>query len=108
VAVGYAVVFVALESLSLRRPKQTVQAARRRRMTEAKVNQKPGAVLVLIPDPSLFISCLTSAKRAISMAKAIRVNNAAKNESRDAMSVTNKFVERAKNKAINVAAAAIG
>jgi len=63
---------------------------------------EPGPVLVVIPDPSLFISCLRSAKSAISMANAMRVNNAAKNASKDAIRVTTRWVEREKRNAKNM------
>jgi len=67
---------------------------------------EPGPVLVVDPAPSLSISCLTSAKRAISMANATRVNVAAKNETRDAISVTIRLVESARENATSVAAVA--
>lgn len=47
---------------------------------EGKGVDAPGPVFV---DPILSNSNLTSAKSAISMANAIRVNNAAKNETKD-------------------------
>lgn len=106
---GYADLLVAEESLlSLRRPQQTMQPARGRRIRETKVNQKPGPVLVVTPDPSLSISCFTSAKSAISIANAIRVNNVAKNESKDARSVTVMWVENAQRNAANVTPVATG
>lgn len=63
---------------------------------------EPGPVTVVTPEPSLSISCLTSAKSAISMAKAIKVNSAAKNASRDATRVMTRWVESAKTNATNV------
>jgi len=77
-------------------------------MRETKVIQKAAAGLVIIPVPSLFNSCWTSAKSAISMANAIRVNNAAKNASRDAIRVTPKWVESPKRNAKNVTIVATG
>jgi len=77
-------------------------------MRETKVIQKAAPGLVVIPVPSLFTSCWTSAKSAISMANAIRVNSAAKNASRDAIRVTTKWVESAKRNAKNVTTVATG
>jgi len=77
-------------------------------MREAKVNQKPGPVLVTVPAPSLSISCFTSAKSAISIRNAIKLNAAAKNASKDAMRVTTTWVESEARNAINVTAAATG
>lgn len=59
-----------------------------------------------MPVPNLSISCLTSAKRAMSMANAIRVNNAAKNENKEAISVTVIWVESENRRAMAVAAVA--
>jgi hypothetical protein len=69
---------------------------------EKKGVDEPGAVRVVTPAPSLSISCLTSAKSAISMAKAIKVNSAAKNASRDATRVMTRWVESPKTKATNM------
>ena len=64
----------------------------------------PGPVFVENPEPSLFNSNLTSAKRAISMANVIRVNNAAKNATTDAITgMILWFENSAKKKARNVA-----
>jgi len=104
---GYEVV-VAPDMRSRRRPKQTVHPANNRRMKETNVIQKPGAVIVLAPTCSLFISCLTKARRAISMANAIRVNSAARKDISDAMSVTVMWVDRENNSARNVAPVATG
>lgn len=92
----------------LRRPKQTVHPAKRRRTKATSVIQnakrimtpltgrirkesmsdKPGAVFVLVSTPRPFISCRTRAKRAMSIAKATNVTSAARKESSDAISVT--------------------
>ena len=91
----------------LRRPKQTVHPARRRRTKATSVIQnakgviissrgqirkellsdKPGAALVLVSTPKPFISWRTRAKRAISIAKATSVTSAARKDSKDATSV---------------------
>lgn len=95
--------------LCLLLPKQTVQPARSKRRNEAKVNQNAGAVLVLKFElfrvPS---SCLTNANRAISIANAMRVSNAARNETRDASRVTVMWVENERRRAMNDTAAAKG
>lgn len=76
-------------------------------MNEIKVNQNAGAVLVLNLEldnfPTLF---LTSANKAISIAKAIRVKRAARNDAREASSVTVMWVENERSKAMNDTAAA--
>lgn len=77
-------------------------------MMEAKVIQKPGAVLVVMPVPNLSISCLTSTKKAMSMANAIRVNNAAKNENKEAKSVRVIWVESESRNAVAVTTVATG
>jgi len=77
-------------------------------MSVTKVIQKAGAVRVVTPAPSFSISCLTSAKSAISMAKAIRVNVAAKNASRDATRVMTRWVESEKTNATNMTMVATG
>jgi len=77
-------------------------------MMEPKVIQKPGPALVEMPGPSLFISWRTSTKRAISMANAIIVTAAAKNENIEAISVTSTWLESAGRSATNVTAVARG
>lgn len=100
------VLVVALDKRSLRRPKQTVHPPRRRRTSEAKVNQNPGAVSVFAPISRPFIACLTSANRAMSMANAISVINAARKATNDATSVIVMCVENDRRNAINVTAVA--
>jgi len=81
----------------------------RRSMRETKVNQKPGPVFVVIPDPSLLNSNLTRAKNAISMINAIRVNNAAKKATNDEIMPIIGLVENsAKANAKNVKMVATG
>jgi hypothetical protein len=78
-------------------------------MKETKVNQKPGAVFVVIPPPRLSNSFLMRTKSAISTANAIRVNNAAKNAINDEIMPIIALVEnRAKTNAMNVAMVATG
>lgn len=102
-------VFVASENLFRRCPKHTVQPPTRRSMRETKVNQKPGPVLVVTSAPSLFNSCRTSPKSAISMANAIRVKIAAKNATRDERRVIDGRVENTeKMNAKNVTMVATG
>ena len=61
-------------------------------------------MFVVIPDPSLSNSTLMSAKSAISTAKAIRVNNAAKNAiNDDIMPITAEVENIAKTNATNAA-----
>jgi len=78
-------------------------------MNEANVIQNAGAVLVvkseLLRVPT---SCLTNANRAISMANAMRVRRAAKNEVREARRVTVMWVENERRRAMNETAAATG
>jgi hypothetical protein len=97
---------VALDEREERRPRQTVQPARIRRMNDTKVSQKPGAVLVVAPIPRPLTACLTSANNAISMAKAIKVMRAAVKDRRDAIRVTVMCVEKDRRNAMNVTAAA--
>jgi hypothetical protein len=60
-------------------------------------------VFVEIPDESLSNSTLTNTKNAMSMANDIRVNNAAKNETKDAIMGMAQLVENsAKKNAKNV------
>jgi len=78
-------------------------------MNETNVNQNAGAVLVVKSE--LFrvpTSCLTNANRAISIANAMRVRTAARNEVRDARRVTVMWVEKEKRRAINDTVAATG
>lgn len=90
-------------------PKQTVQPARTNRMNEAKVIQKAGAVLVVKFELAKFpTSCLTNAKSAMSMANAMRVRVAARNETRDAKRVTLMWVEKERRRAMNDTMAADG
>lgn len=111
----------------LRRPKQTVHPAKRRRTKATSVIQnakrivtpltyrirkesmsdKPGAVLVLVSTPRPFISCRTRAKRTISIAKATNVTSAARKETSDAIRVRIILVDNAKTRATRVIAAAI-
>lgn len=94
---------------SLRRPKQTVQPAKSRRMSEAKVSQKPGAVFVSASiSLTFFASWWTNAYNAISAQKAINVRRAAKKDKSDEMRVTVTWVEKEKRKATNVTAVATG
>jgi len=79
-----------------------------RRMRATKVIQKAADGLVVMPVPILFTSCWTSAKSAISMANAIRVNSAAKNASRDAIRVKTRWLESPKMNAKNVTMVATG
>lgn len=95
-------------ALSRRLPKQTVHPARTRRMKETKVNQKPGPVTVWASVSSLFISCFTRAYNAISIAKAMRVMTAVKNEMMEARSVAVRWEERERRKATKAATAATG
>jgi hypothetical protein len=95
--------------LPLQHAKHTVQVPTRRRIREAKVNQKPGPVFVVIPASSLSNSTLTSAKSAISMAKAIRVKITAKSATNAAiMPMTGMVANSAKKNAKNVATVATG
>jgi len=82
------VVVVAPARRDLRRPKQTVHPAKRRRTKATSVIQNAGAVLVLAVIPRPFISCRTRAKRAISIAKATSVTSAARNDTNEATSMT--------------------
>jgi len=77
-------------------------------MRAAKVIQKPGPVFVLAPTFKLSISCLTSARRAMSIAKATVVISAARNDMSDARSVTVRWVDRPRRSAMNDAPAATG
>ena len=94
----------ALDKRSLRRPKQTVHPPRRRRISDARVSQNPGAKSVFAPISRLLIACLTSAKRAMSMANAISVISAARKATNDATSVMVMCVENDRRNAINVTA----
>ena len=83
-------------------PKQTVQPARSKRMRETNVIQNAGAVLVVKSE--LFrvpTSCLTNANSAISIANAMKVRRAARNETRDARRVTVMWVEKERRRAMN-------
>jgi len=78
-------------------------------MNEANVIQNAGAVLVekleLFRVPT---SCLTNANRAISVANAMRVRVAARNEVRDERRVTVIWVEKERSRATNDTIAATG
>ena len=63
---------------------------------------------MLAPILRLFIACLTSTNRAISMAKAISVSAAAKNDTMDARSVIVMCVEKDRRSATKVTAVATG
>jgi hypothetical protein len=77
-------------------------------MNAAKVIQKAGAVLVMNLEPLNFpTSCFTNAKRAISMANAMRVMRAARKDTSDAMRVTVMWVEKERRRAINETTAAV-
>ena len=68
---------------------------------------EPGPVVVVNPAPRLFNSNLTSAKSAISMANAIRVNSAAKNATKDEITgMTLWFANSERKNARNVATVA--
>jgi hypothetical protein len=56
----------------------------------------------------LFIFDLTLAKRAMSMAKAMRVRRAPRKESKDATRVTVRWVDKESAKANRIIAAAMG
>jgi len=102
---------VAFAKRSLRRPKHTVQPARIRRTKVASVSQNPGPGFVLGRADPLARSpiwSLTKAKRAMSMANAIRVRKAARKEVREEKRVTVVWVENERRKAINVTAVATG
>lgn len=72
-------------------------------------NNQPGPVLVLVVTPSsFFISCLTNAKRAISIAKAIKVIRAAKNAVSEERRVIVTCVESESKNAMKVTPAATG
>lgn len=71
-------------------------------MKEAKVIQNAGAVLVTkLELPNFPTSCLTNANKAISMANAISVMRAARNDVRDASRVTVIWVENERSRARN-------
>lgn len=86
-----------------------MQPARSKRINEAKVIQKAGAVLVvkveLLKVPT---RCLTNAKRAMSTANAIRVMVAARKDAREARRVAVMWVENERRRAMNDTAAAKG
>jgi hypothetical protein len=70
---------------------------------EVRVGDEPGAVFVETSEEILSNSNLTSAKSAISMANDIRVNTAAKNETKDEIMGMAQLVENsAKKNAKNV------
>jgi hypothetical protein len=120
--------------LSRRLPKQTVHPARTRRMNETKVNQKPainisygrkeeecqlkavskgernspGPVTVWASTFNLSISCFTSAYNAISIANAMRVITAVKNEMMEARRVAVRWEEKERRRATKDATAATG
>jgi len=78
-------------------------------MSEANVSQNAGAVLVVKFELFRFpTSCLTNANRAISMANAMKVRKAARNEVRDASRVTVMWLEKERRRARNDTAAAEG
>lgn len=78
-------------------------------MREANVIQNAGAVLVVKSELFRFpTSCLTNANRAISIANAMKVRRAARNETRDARRVTVIWVEKERRRAMNDTAAANG
>jgi len=78
-------------------------------MNEAKVIQKAGAVLVIKFELLNFAtSCLTNAKRAMSMANAMSVMRAARNDTREARRVTVTWVEKERSRATNETTAATG
>jgi len=64
------------------------------RISEIKVNQKPGAVLVLAARLIFFTRLLTCAKRAMSMANAISVINAATEDAKNAPRFMVSFSEK--------------
>jgi len=78
-------------------------------MNEANVIQNAGAVLVVKSELfRLPTSCLTNANRAISIANAMKVMRAARNETRDAMRVTVMWVEKERRRAMNDTTVATG
>lgn len=78
-------------------------------MNETKVIQKAGAVLVINLELGNFpTSCLTNAKRAMSIANAIRVMRAARKAAREARRVTVMWVENESRRAMNETTAAVG
>lgn len=81
----------------------------RRRRKVARVIQKPGpaSVLALTP-PRLSISCFVSANRAMSIANAIRVMSAARNETSDEINVTVRWVEKDRRSATKITPVATG
>lgn len=62
--------------------------------------------MVLALALSFFISCLTSANRAMSIAKAMNVKVAARKDTSEAIKVTVTWVERPRRRATNETAAA--
>jgi len=78
-------------------------------MSEANVIQNAGAVLVVKFELFRFpTSFLTNAKRAISIANAIKVMRAAMNEVRDERRVTVIWVEKERSRAMYDTTAATG
>jgi hypothetical protein len=78
-------------------------------MNETKVIQKAGAVLVIKFELRNFpTSCLTNAKRAMSIANAMRVRRAARKEAREARRVTVMWEEKERRRAMNETTAATG
>jgi len=105
---GY-VLRVALDMRSRRRPKQTVHPASNSKMKDTNVSQKPGAVLVFESMlVSFFISCFTNAKSAMSIANAMRVIRAAKNDIIDASNVSVMWVDKDRIRAMKATPAATG
>jgi len=78
------------------------------RKNATNVIQKPGAVFVRWRPGSLSVSCLRKTNNAISMAKAISVSRAARNDVKEDRSVTVIWVEKASTKAKKVTAVATG
>jgi len=76
-------------------------------MNETKVIQNAGAVLVVkVALRNFPTSRLTNAKSAISIANAMRVMSAARNDARDARRVTVRCVEKERRRAVNDTTAA--
>jgi hypothetical protein len=73
--------------------------AKTTRTSETKVSQKPGAVLALVPILMSSTRLRTSAKRAMSMVKAINVTNVAKQDRTTVTNLTADFSEKDVRKA---------
>jgi len=92
----------------LRLPKQTTHPARRRRIRETNVIQNPGPGEVVTTTFRSRSSDFTRPKSAMSIANAIKVSNAAKNDSNDATSNSFKWANTLHSNATNATPVATG